>query len=152
MEGKCFPFSLLLSYIFFINMFVIIRHDGVESTGLMIFLIQPSSFLKASFLFLDFFFHWSKQFFIIRVSSPTGINLLVKSKAFQYAMCKQNVWKCSKLKHWLQTCWSLIGFADVVVAINGVWILVETYTLNSKISETKESHYSGRISYLLLLL
>uniref|UniRef100_A0A3B4UKQ5 Two pore segment channel 1 n=1 Tax=Seriola dumerili TaxID=41447 RepID=A0A3B4UKQ5_SERDU len=36
-----------------------------------------------------------------------GINLLVKSKAFQYAMY-------------------------VVVAINGVWILVETYTLNSK--------------------
>uniref|UniRef100_A0A4W6GC53 Voltage-dependent calcium channel protein TPC1 n=1 Tax=Lates calcarifer TaxID=8187 RepID=A0A4W6GC53_LATCA len=35
-----------------------------------------------------------------------GINLLVKSKAFQYAMY-------------------------VVVAINGVWILVETYTLNS---------------------
>ncbi|KAK1892390.1 Two pore calcium channel protein 1 [Dissostichus eleginoides] len=38
-----------------------------------------------------------------------GINLLVKSKAFQYAMC-------------------------VVVAINGVWILVETYTLNSGFS------------------
>ncbi|XP_078106744.1 two pore channel protein 1 isoform X1 [Sander vitreus] len=38
-----------------------------------------------------------------------GINLLVKSKAFQYAMY-------------------------VVVAINGVWILVETYTLNSGIS------------------
>uniref|UniRef100_A0A8D3AIQ7 Ion transport domain-containing protein n=1 Tax=Scophthalmus maximus TaxID=52904 RepID=A0A8D3AIQ7_SCOMX len=36
-----------------------------------------------------------------------GINLLVKSKAFQYAMY-------------------------AVVAINGVWILVETYTLNSK--------------------
>uniref|UniRef100_A0A3B4B558 Ion transport domain-containing protein n=1 Tax=Periophthalmus magnuspinnatus TaxID=409849 RepID=A0A3B4B558_9GOBI len=36
-----------------------------------------------------------------------GINLLVKSKAFQYVMY-------------------------VVVAINGVWILVETYTLNSK--------------------
>uniref|UniRef100_A0A673CWH9 Voltage-dependent calcium channel protein TPC1 n=1 Tax=Sphaeramia orbicularis TaxID=375764 RepID=A0A673CWH9_9TELE len=38
-----------------------------------------------------------------------GINLLVKSKAFQYAMY-------------------------VVVAINGVWILVETYTLNSGFS------------------
>ncbi|KAF3850881.1 hypothetical protein F7725_012653 [Dissostichus mawsoni] len=38
-----------------------------------------------------------------------SINLLVKSKAFQYAMC-------------------------VVVAINGVWILVETYTLNSGFS------------------
>ncbi|KAA8592288.1 hypothetical protein FQN60_017743 [Etheostoma spectabile] len=37
------------------------------------------------------------------------INLLVKSKGFQYAMY-------------------------VVVAINGVWILVETYTLNSGIS------------------
>ncbi|KAG7244020.1 hypothetical protein INR49_006181 [Caranx melampygus] len=37
------------------------------------------------------------------------INLLVKSKAFQYAMY-------------------------VVVAINGVWILVETYTLNSGFS------------------
>ncbi|TKS78783.1 Two pore calcium channel protein 1 [Collichthys lucidus] len=39
----------------------------------------------------------------------TGINLLVKSKAFQYAMY-------------------------VVVAINGVWILVETYKLNSGFS------------------
>uniref|UniRef100_A0A8C2ZJ13 Voltage-dependent calcium channel protein TPC1 n=1 Tax=Cyclopterus lumpus TaxID=8103 RepID=A0A8C2ZJ13_CYCLU len=38
-----------------------------------------------------------------------GINLLVKSKAFQY-------------------------FMYVVVAINGVWILVETYTLNSGFS------------------
>ncbi|XP_060894060.1 two pore channel protein 1 isoform X2 [Labrus mixtus] len=38
-----------------------------------------------------------------------GINLLVKSKGFQYAMY-------------------------VVVAINGVWILVETYTLNSGFS------------------
>ncbi|XP_029295142.1 two pore calcium channel protein 1 isoform X2 [Cottoperca gobio] len=38
-----------------------------------------------------------------------GINLLVKSKAFQYAMY-------------------------AVVAINGVWILVETYTLNSGFS------------------
>lgn len=38
-----------------------------------------------------------------------GINLLVKSKAFQYAMY-------------------------VVVAINGVWILVETFTLNSGFS------------------
>ncbi|XP_062272651.1 two pore channel protein 1 isoform X1 [Scomber scombrus] len=38
-----------------------------------------------------------------------GINLLVKSKAFQYAMY-------------------------VVVATNGVWILVETYTLNSGFS------------------
>ncbi|XP_010732007.1 two pore calcium channel protein 1 isoform X2 [Larimichthys crocea] len=38
-----------------------------------------------------------------------GINLLVKSKAFQYAMY-------------------------VVVAINGVWILVETYKLNSGFS------------------
>ncbi|XP_061674428.1 two pore channel protein 1 isoform X2 [Syngnathoides biaculeatus] len=38
-----------------------------------------------------------------------GINLLVKSKAFQYTMY-------------------------VVVAINGVWILVETYTLNSGFS------------------
>ncbi|KAK5932739.1 hypothetical protein CgunFtcFv8_004419 [Champsocephalus gunnari] len=38
-----------------------------------------------------------------------GINLLVKSKAFQYVMC-------------------------VVVAINGVWILVETYSLNSGFS------------------
>ncbi|XP_055080265.1 two pore channel protein 1 isoform X2 [Periophthalmus magnuspinnatus] len=38
-----------------------------------------------------------------------GINLLVKSKAFQYVMY-------------------------VVVAINGVWILVETYTLNSGFS------------------
>uniref|UniRef100_A0A4W5M123 Two pore segment channel 1 n=1 Tax=Hucho hucho TaxID=62062 RepID=A0A4W5M123_9TELE len=36
-----------------------------------------------------------------------GINLLVKSKAFQYTMY-------------------------VVVAVNGVWILVETYMLNSK--------------------
>ncbi|XP_041854910.1 two pore calcium channel protein 1 isoform X1 [Melanotaenia boesemani] len=41
-----------------------------------------------------------------------GINLLVKSKAFQYAMY-------------------------VVVAINGVWILVETYTLNSGHSWSK---------------
>uniref|UniRef100_A0A3P9KTL9 Two pore segment channel 1 n=1 Tax=Oryzias latipes TaxID=8090 RepID=A0A3P9KTL9_ORYLA len=41
-----------------------------------------------------------------------GINLLVKSKAFQYAMY-------------------------VVVAINGVWILVETYTLNSGYSWSK---------------
>ncbi|XP_077456345.1 two pore channel protein 1 isoform X1 [Stigmatopora argus] len=38
-----------------------------------------------------------------------GINLLVKSKAFQYTMY-------------------------VVVAINGVWILVETFTLNSSFS------------------
>uniref|UniRef100_A0A667YLW4 Voltage-dependent calcium channel protein TPC1 n=1 Tax=Myripristis murdjan TaxID=586833 RepID=A0A667YLW4_9TELE len=38
-----------------------------------------------------------------------GINLLVKSKAFQYAMY-------------------------VVVAVNGVWILVETYMLNSGFS------------------
>ncbi|XP_057688260.1 two pore channel protein 1-like [Corythoichthys intestinalis] len=38
-----------------------------------------------------------------------GINLLVKSKAFKYTMY-------------------------VVVAINGVWILVETYTLNSSFS------------------
>uniref|UniRef100_A0A7N8XLA6 Voltage-dependent calcium channel protein TPC1 n=1 Tax=Mastacembelus armatus TaxID=205130 RepID=A0A7N8XLA6_9TELE len=43
-----------------------------------------------------------------------GINLLVKSKAFQYAMY-------------------------VVVAINGVWILVETYMLNSKISANLSS-------------
>ncbi|KAG8012061.1 Two pore calcium channel protein 1, partial [Nibea albiflora] len=42
-------------------------------------------------------------------SSLIGINLLVKSKAFQYAMY-------------------------VVVAINGVWILVETYKLNSGFS------------------
>lgn len=41
-----------------------------------------------------------------------GINLLVKSKAFQYAMY-------------------------VVVAINGVWILVETYTLTSGFSWSK---------------
>ncbi|KAM6931501.1 two pore channel protein 1 isoform 1-T1 [Xenentodon cancila] len=41
-----------------------------------------------------------------------GINLLVKSKGFQYAMY-------------------------VVVAINGVWILVETYTLNSGYSWSK---------------
>ncbi|XP_044052768.1 two pore calcium channel protein 1 isoform X1 [Siniperca chuatsi] len=41
-----------------------------------------------------------------------GINLLVKSKAFQYTMY-------------------------VVVAINGVWILVETYTLNSGFSWSK---------------
>lgn len=41
-----------------------------------------------------------------------GINLLVKSKAFQYAMY-------------------------VVVAVNGVWILVETYTLNSGFSWSK---------------
>ncbi|XP_069379953.1 two pore channel protein 1 isoform X3 [Paralichthys olivaceus] len=41
-----------------------------------------------------------------------GINLLVKSKAFQYAMY-------------------------VVVAINGVWILVETYRLNSGFSWSK---------------
>uniref|UniRef100_A0A7N8YI87 Two pore segment channel 1 n=1 Tax=Mastacembelus armatus TaxID=205130 RepID=A0A7N8YI87_9TELE len=41
-----------------------------------------------------------------------GINLLVKSKAFQYAMY-------------------------VVVAINGVWILVETYMLNSEFSWSK---------------
>uniref|UniRef100_A0A8C7PMT0 Voltage-dependent calcium channel protein TPC1 n=1 Tax=Oncorhynchus mykiss TaxID=8022 RepID=A0A8C7PMT0_ONCMY len=39
----------------------------------------------------------------------TGINLLVKSKAFQYTMY-------------------------VVVAVNGVWILVETYMLNSGFS------------------
>ncbi|TNN43264.1 Two pore calcium channel protein 1 [Liparis tanakae] len=38
-----------------------------------------------------------------------SINLLVKSKAFQYGMC-------------------------VVVAVNGVWILVETYTLSSGFS------------------
>lgn len=41
-----------------------------------------------------------------------GINLLVKSKAFQYAMY-------------------------AVVAINGVWILVETYTLNSGFSPSR---------------
>lgn len=41
-----------------------------------------------------------------------GINLLVKSKAFQYAMY-------------------------VVVAINGVWILVETFTLNSAFSHSR---------------
>ncbi|XP_075889294.1 two pore channel protein 1 isoform X2 [Nelusetta ayraudi] len=41
-----------------------------------------------------------------------GINLLVKSKAFQYAMY-------------------------AVVAINGVWILVETYTLNSGFSSSR---------------
>ncbi|XP_061585082.1 two pore channel protein 1 isoform X3 [Cololabis saira] len=41
-----------------------------------------------------------------------GINLLVKSKGFQYTMY-------------------------VVVAINGVWILVETYTLNSGYSWSK---------------
>lgn len=41
-----------------------------------------------------------------------GINLLVKSKAFQYAMY-------------------------VVVAINGVWILVETFTYNSGFSPSK---------------
>ncbi|KAM9810932.1 LOW QUALITY PROTEIN: two pore channel protein 1 [Neosynchiropus ocellatus] len=41
-----------------------------------------------------------------------GVNLLVKSKAFQYAMY-------------------------VVVAVNGVWILVETYTLSGGFSESK---------------
>ncbi|KAM8865588.1 two pore channel protein 1 isoform 3-T3 [Synchiropus picturatus] len=41
-----------------------------------------------------------------------GVNLLVKSKAFQYAMY-------------------------VVVAVNGVWILVETYTLNGGFTESK---------------
>ncbi|XP_056149689.1 two pore channel protein 1 isoform X2 [Lampris incognitus] len=41
-----------------------------------------------------------------------GINLLVKSKAFQYAM-------------------------HVVVAVNGVWILVETFMINSGLSSFK---------------
>ncbi|KAM9744106.1 two pore channel protein 1 isoform 2-T2 [Menidia menidia] len=46
-----------------------------------------------------------------------GINLLVKSKAFQYTMY-------------------------VVVAINGVWILVETYSLNSGYSWSKSVPWS----------
>ncbi|XP_035494930.2 two pore channel protein 1 isoform X1 [Scophthalmus maximus] len=52
-----------------------------------------------------------------------GINLLVKSKAFQYAMY-------------------------AVVAINGVWILVETYTLNSGFSW---SRYPVPWSYIVFL-
>ncbi|KAG7490723.1 two pore calcium channel protein 1 isoform X2 [Solea senegalensis] len=71
-----------------------------------------------------------------------GINLLVKSKAFQYAMCE-----CATISvlpvSWETVLSSETPFklfhvfmcfhvtADVVVAINGVWILVETYTLNS---------------------
>ncbi|KAM9393406.1 two pore channel protein 1 isoform 1-T1 [Pholidichthys leucotaenia] len=46
-----------------------------------------------------------------------GINLLVKSKAFQYVMY-------------------------VVVAINGVWIMVETFTLNSEFSWSKSVPWS----------
>ncbi|KAM4576814.1 two pore channel protein 1 isoform 1-T1 [Odontesthes bonariensis] len=46
-----------------------------------------------------------------------GINLLVRSKAFQYAMY-------------------------VVVAVNGVWILVETYSLNSGYSWSKSVPWS----------
>ncbi|CAG5922819.1 unnamed protein product [Menidia menidia] len=69
------------------------RHVAAENTGLTTFHTQRFSFSRAR------------------------INLLVKSKAFQYTMY-------------------------VVVAINGVWILVETYSLNSGYSWSKSVPWS----------
>lgn len=62
-----------------------------------------------------------------------GVHLLVKSKAFQYTMCKWG-WTFSLP---LRRCWDNhlpSSVPDAVVAINGVWILLETYTLNSAVS------------------
>ncbi|XP_061624134.1 two pore channel protein 1 isoform X2 [Phyllopteryx taeniolatus] len=62
-----------------------------------------------------------------------GINLLVKSKAFQYTMCKSFYVNSVYVVHaWTKT--FSRHATDAVVAINGVWILVETYTLNSGFS------------------
>lgn len=56
--------------------------------------------------------HWFDELPHTTLIIFKGINLLVRSKAFQYAMY-------------------------VVVAVNGVWILVETYTLSGGFSESK---------------
>lgn len=66
----------------------------------------------------------------------TGINLLVKSKAFQYVMCKSDLLSSDPETVRQRFIINLFNFfpvtTDVVVAINSVWILVETYTLNSE--------------------
>lgn len=99
--------------------------DDLPHTTFLIFKGKFPVFLLVgifSFLILNIFF-----------SSLIGINLLVKSKAFQYAMCKCNP-SHSAVKYLTINLLTLfILTADAVVAINGVWILVETYTLNSKI-------------------
>lgn len=110
----------------------------------MTFRTQPSSFLKASYVSL-FYSSFDKDDLSSSLSlllfTLKGINLLVKSKAFQYAMCKchSEHSRCSlgdKISH--HKLFHLT--ADVVVAINGVWILVETYKLNSKIICSPDKH------------
>lgn len=70
----------------------------------------------------------SRLFFLL-----SGIHLLVKSKAFQYTMCRCKAVHshCCLLRYWGKYFPSSV--TDAVVAINGVWILLETYTLNSTI-------------------
>ena len=74
-------------------MLVLYRHDAVENIGLMTFLTRPSLFSRAGSVFLTSFIRLDtsvSQFLFLSAffSTLIGINLLVKSKAFQYIMCK----------------------------------------------------------------